>query len=33
MMDLSSRMHLAYGSSMKSEKQAFDRAMEMLSTI
>ena len=33
LMDLSSRMYLAYGSSMKSEKEAFDRAMAMLSTI
>jgi transposase len=33
LMDLSSRMYIAYGSSMKSEKQAFDRAMDMLSTI
>jgi len=33
LMDLSSRMYLAYGSSMKSEKEAFDRAMRMLSTI
>lgn len=33
LMDLYSRMYLAYGSSMKSEKEAFDRAMKMLSTI
>lgn len=33
LMDLSSRMYLAYGSSMKSEKEAFDRAVGMLSTI
>jgi transposase len=33
LMDLSSRMYLAYGSSMKSEREAFDRAMAMLSTI
>ncbi len=33
LMDLSSRMYLAYGSSMKSEKEACDRAMRMLSTI
>ena len=33
LMDLSTRMYLAYGSSMRSERQAFDRAMEMLSTI
>jgi len=32
-MDLSSKMYLAYGTSMKSEKEAFDRAMNMLSTI
>ena len=32
-MDLSSRMYLAYGSSMKSEKEAYDRAIRMLSTI
>jgi transposase len=33
LMDLSTRMYLAYGSSMRSEKEAFDRAMSMLSTI
>jgi len=33
LMDLSSRMYIAYGSSMKSEKEAYDRAMRMLSTI
>jgi len=33
LMDISSRMYLAYGSSMKSEREAFDRAMAMLSTI
>lgn len=33
LMDLSTRMYIAYGSSMKSEKEAFDRAMKMLSTI
>ncbi len=33
LMDLSSKMYLAYGTSMKSEKEAFDRAMNMLSTI
>jgi transposase len=33
LMDLSSRMYLAYGSSMKSEKEAYDRAMAMLSRI
>ena len=30
-MDLKTRMYIAYGSSMKSEKDAFDRAMMMLS--
>lgn len=29
LLDLNSRMYIAYGSSMKSEKEAFDRAMEM----
>jgi transposase len=33
LMDLPTRMHLAYGSSLKSEKEAFDRAMKMLSRI
>lgn len=33
LMDLSSRMYLAYGSSMRSEKEAFDHAMRMLTTI
>jgi transposase len=33
LMDLSTKMYLAYGSSMKSEKEAYDRAMRMLSTI
>lgn len=33
LMDVSSKMYLAYGTSMKSEKEAFDRAMKMLSTI
>jgi transposase len=33
LMDLSSRMYLAYGSSMRSEKEAYDRAMAMLSKI
>lgn len=33
LMDLSSRMYLAYGSSLRSEKEAFDRAMAMLSTV
>ena len=30
MLDLESKMYVAYGTSLKSEKQAFDRAMEML---
>lgn len=33
MMDLSTRMYLAYGSSLRSEKEAFDRAMAMLSSL
>lgn len=33
LMDLSSRMYLAYGSSLRSEREAFDHAMRMLSTI
>lgn len=33
LMDLSSRMYLAYGSSMRSEKEAYDHAMRMLTTI
>ncbi len=33
LMDLSSKMYLAYGSSMRSEKEAYDRAMRMLSAI
>jgi transposase len=33
LMDLSTRMYLAYGSSLRSEKEAFDRAMAMLSSI
>ncbi len=33
LMDLPTRMYLAYGSSLKSEKEAFDRAMKMLSRI
>jgi len=33
LMDLSTRMYIAYGSSLKSEKEAFDRAMVMLSSI
>jgi transposase len=30
MLDLNSKMYIAYGVSMKSEKRAFDRAMEMI---
>ncbi|MDG6928803.1 MAG: ISNCY family transposase [Nitrososphaerota archaeon] len=33
LMDLDSRMYIAFGSSTKSEKEAYDRAMEMLSGI
>ncbi|MDY6953555.1 MAG: hypothetical protein SWE60_18760, partial [Thermodesulfobacteriota bacterium] len=33
MLDLESKMYLAYGTSLKSEKQAFDRAMEKLNDI
>jgi transposase len=33
LMDLSTRMYLAYGSSLRSEKEAYDRAMAMLSTV
>ncbi len=29
MMDLDSKMYVAFGISLKSEKEAFDRAMEM----
>ena len=32
-MDLKTRMYIACGSSMKSEKEAFDRAMIMLSQM
>ena len=32
-MDLSTKMYLAFGSSLKSEKEAFDRAMKLLSRI
>jgi hypothetical protein len=32
-MDLSTKMYLAYGYSMKSEKEAYERAMKMLSTL
>jgi transposase len=33
LMDLPTRMYLAYGSSLKSEREAFDRAMGMLSRV
>ena len=33
LMDLKSKMYIAYGTSLKSEKVAFDRAMEMLEQI
>jgi transposase len=33
LMDLDSKMYIAFGMSMKSEKEAFDRAMEMLKHI
>ncbi len=33
LMDLSTKMYLAYGSSMKSEKDAYERAMKMLSVL
>ncbi len=33
MLDLQSRMYVAFGMSLKSEKEAFDRAMEMLKHI
>lgn len=33
MLDLESKMYVAYGMSLKSEKEAFDRAMEMLKDI
>ena len=32
-MDLSSKMYLCYGSSLKSEKDAYDKAMKMLSEL
>ena len=32
-MDLKSRMYIAFGSSMKSERSAYDRAMDLLSSI
>jgi transposase len=33
LMDLESKMYVAFGMSLKSEKEAFDRAMEMLKHI
>ncbi len=33
LMDLSTRMYIAYGSSLRSEREAYDRAMRMLSSI
>jgi len=33
MLDLDSKMYVAYGMSLKSEKKAFDRAMEMLNKV
>ena len=33
LMDLSTKMYVAFGSSLKSEKEAFDRAMKLLSRI
>lgn len=33
LMDLSSKMYICYGSSLKSEKDAYDKAMEMLSEL
>ncbi len=33
LMDLRSKMYIAYGSSLKSEKEAFDKAMKMLEKI
>lgn len=33
MLDIESKMYVAYGMSLKSEKEAFDRAMEMLKKI
>ncbi|RZB30858.1 MAG: hypothetical protein AEth_00812 [Candidatus Argoarchaeum ethanivorans] len=33
LLDLESKMYVAYGMSTKSEKEAFDRAMEMLECI
>ncbi len=33
LMDLNTKMYICYGSSLKSEKEAFDKAMQMLSQI
>ncbi|MCL5988777.1 MAG: ISNCY family transposase [Candidatus Thermoplasmatota archaeon] len=33
LMDLQSRLYIAFGSSMKSEREAYDRAMDLLSSI
>lgn len=33
LMDLNSKMYVCYGSSLKSEKEAFDKAMQMLQSI
>ena len=33
MMDLESKMYVCFGSSLKSEKEAFDKAMQMLQSI
>jgi transposase len=33
LMDIGTRMYIAFGSSMKSEKEAFDRAMTLLSSL
>jgi len=32
-MDLKTKMYMAFGSSIKSEKEAFDRAMMFLKTV
>ena len=32
-MDLQSRLYIAFGSSMKSERDAYERAMDLLSTL
>ena len=33
LMDLKTRMYIAFGSSMKSEREAFDRTMTVLSSL